>query len=354
MSPATSRLEMLQRLMVVCNDSGVRWALLRGRANLGVGHDEDLLVAREHQPAFEELVREAGGVVSPGRLHVSHRSYRIGRPLSDALVLDVVTGLKYNRRLQIPSGLEAGCLDRRVKDGWLYEFEPTDQFWTVLLHCILDKRSVTERRARELTEALPQLTRPSEGETFTAQLLPPDWCPQRLVDCVERGEWMSLQSLADELTPAPKPSPLVRRHPVIGLDAFAGRLHAHLWVASGLGATARAADVLESARLRTAVIAVRRRPGVLSLTLAVSEADRQAVETVLRGDGYRHGAAAWTRLARAGLERVELVSPAQSTMSPRELEAVMTASLPLAGRQHYRWAVGVTSSDATSSLGRKL
>ncbi len=353
MSPATSRLEMLQGLMVACNDSGVRWALLRGRANLGVGHDEDLLVAREHQSAFEELVREAGGVVSPGRLHVSHRSYRIGRPLSDALVLDVVTGLTYNRQLQIPSGLEAGCLDRRIRDGWLYEFEPTDQFWAVLLHCLFDKRCVTERRARELTETLPQLTRPSEGEMFTAQLLPPGWCPQRLVDCVEGREWASLQSLADKLTPVPKASPLVRRHPVIGVDAFAGRLHAHLWVAAGLGATARAATVLESARLRTAVMDVRRRPGVLSLVLAVSDADRQAVETVLRREGYRHGAGAWTRLARAGLERVRLVSPAQSTMSPMALGAVMNASLPLAGRQHYRWAVGVTSSDATSSPGRQ-
>jgi hypothetical protein len=187
----------LERTAGAWDGAGVRWALLRGKAGLGgAGSDADLLVHRDDLLTFEALVLHHGGCGYPRWAHPWHRRFRLG-----GVELDVVTELRYRRHRQVASGLEDGCLARRVHDGWLWELCPTDLFWTVLLHCLLDKKRVSDRRATELWDSLLYIQRPSAAEAFTARLLPPGWSVDRLIAFVEAERWDDLERLAERLTP---------------------------------------------------------------------------------------------------------------------------------------------------------
>lgn len=188
--------EMLERLAGAWDEAGVRWALLRGRATLDTGSDVDLLVHRDDLARFEGILLDEGGVSYPRWAHPWHLRF-----LVQGIELDVVTELRYCRRRPVSTGLEDGCLERRERDGWLWELAPTDMFWTVLLHCLLDKKEVTERRAAELWATLPFVDRPSAGEQVIAAMLPPGWSAARLLALVYGERWDELERLAHRLAP---------------------------------------------------------------------------------------------------------------------------------------------------------
>ncbi|MDX6324773.1 MAG: hypothetical protein QOK15_1127 [Nocardioidaceae bacterium] len=336
MSGATyERQRLLEDFFRACNDSEIRWVLLRGRVTLTTpGKDVDVLLDPAHKGLFEEVVRSVGGVVQPGRLHPSHQTYRIGRPLKGAIPLDAVTRLAYGRDLQLESHLESGCLDRRVRSGWLYELDPTDLFWTVLLHCLFDKWYFTERRIDELRSSLPLLVRQSEAERFTVGLLPADWSANRVVETVGRGDFEAFEALAAQLSPQPHGS-AVRRNPRWGLDATAAKVYNRLWLTAGFGAPVHVDSVLDAAAVTSVVTAVHRRPRLIEVTVDVPAPERPAAEAALAAAGYRQVRERWSRLRRTGLESVRTVTGAWSAESGR----ASSRTLPLGGRQHCRWAV---------------
>lgn len=193
----------LEQVFAVLDDGGVRWSVLRGGADLeNLERDVDLLVAADDLPAFEEAVAGLGGVPLPQWLQGWHRFYWFRPPVltRPGLTLDVVTALIYGRDGRLPTDFAAGCLQRRVRAGDAYALAPTDTFWTVMLHCLLDKGEFKERRARELEAALPGLVRPGEGEALVAGVCPEGWSPDRLVECVRQGDWDSLNALAAAVT----------------------------------------------------------------------------------------------------------------------------------------------------------
>lgn len=193
---------VLEQAFSALDDRGVRWSLLRGAADLeSAERDVDLLVSVEDLRAFEDVVSGLGGVGLPRWLQDWHRFYwfrppQLRRP---GLMLDVVTTLTYGRDGRIPTDLAAPALDRRIRRGTCYELTPTDTFWTVMLHCLLDKGRFSEHRRRELRAALPDLLTPSEGEAVVASQCPPGWSPAGLVECLARGDWESLDELAGSL-----------------------------------------------------------------------------------------------------------------------------------------------------------
>lgn len=195
-------LPLMERIFPALDHGGVRWALLRGRADLSdAARDVDLLVARADLPALEKVVEELGGVPLPRWLQGWHRFYWFRRSglAKPGLMLDVVTTLTYGRDGRLPTDLADGCLERRVRVGSTYDLSPTDAFWTILLHCLLDKGGVKERRAQELSAALPGLVRPSDGEAVVADICPPGWSPDRLIECVQRGDWEAVGRLGRSL-----------------------------------------------------------------------------------------------------------------------------------------------------------
>ncbi len=200
--------DLLDAALTGLDRVGVRWALLRGRADLGSpGGDVDLLVSAADLDSFDDVVLELGAfrlprLRTPGSWsravlrHPWHRFYVLTDPSSGASVkLDVVTQLVYGRQARLESGLEGGCLERRVVDDGVQVLDPTDMFWTVLLHCLLDKQKVTPHRAAELGSVVDRLRRPSAGEDFVATLLPPGRSVDEVVAWVRAGRWRELADL---------------------------------------------------------------------------------------------------------------------------------------------------------------
>jgi hypothetical protein len=352
---------LLDRVLTTFTGTGMAWALLRGRADLAVpGGDVDLLVAAAHQPVAEEVVFELGGVPRPEPRYPWHRMYVFDVPGPAAgLKLDIVNHLVYNRELQIASGLEEGCLQRRVQDGPLFLLSPTDTFWTILLHCVLDKQWVKEGRADELSAVVDHLDRPSPGEEFFGSLCPSDWSPERAVDCVVRRDWQSLSRLGSQIVSvrrAQMSTPATRDR--VGPAAFreaqrklvgkavtrtarttaTGAAYFKAWRALGLVAVPDVIDVVEEARVDATVIGLTRRPGRCDVVLMVDDGQLARLLPTL-ATRYRPVAGAWRRLRAGGLESVRLV-PASERPAERPDSADQTeTSLLLPGREYCRLAL---------------
>jgi hypothetical protein len=348
----------LDRVLTTFTASGVTWALLRGRAELATGRDVDLLVAADHQPVAEEIILELGGVPLPQRRYPWHRMYILDVPGAKAtLKLDIVNELVYSRELQIKSGLGRGCLERRVRDGTLFLLCATDTFWTILLHCVLDKRHVKEQRADELTSRVDDLDRPSPGEEFFASLCPADWSPDRAVDCVVRRDWRPLGRLGSQIlslcvadssarrSDGPDPfSPRKARRSLAekavrrATDAATGAVYRKVWRALGFGFVPDVFDVLEEARVDATVIELRRRPGRCDVVLVVDDHQRERLLPAMRRS-YRASFGAWRRTRVVGLESVRLIATSERSSDGHSGSEASKRSFPLPGRRHCRLAL---------------
>jgi hypothetical protein len=349
---------LLDRVFTTFTDSGVAWALLRGRSELHTGRDTDLLVSAAHLPVAQEAIFQLGGAPLPQRRYPWHHMYVIDIPGSGPnLKLDIVTQLVYDRELQIASGLEQGCLERRVSDGALFLLSPTDAFWTILLHCLLDKQRVKPDRADELLARVADLDRPSPGEEFFAGLCPAGWSPDRALDCVVGGDWTALGHLGSQVLAerraevsvghspeGPGPGPARRKRTLVdkivrrASDAATGAAYRKVWRAAGLGATPHVVDLVEETGVDVTVTELRRRPGRCDVSLVVDDAHLPRLMPVM-ARAYRSQNGTWRRLSRVGLESVRLVpaSEAPGTRSPDDRPGDATMSFP--GRRHGRLAL---------------
>lgn len=332
---------VLDQLFRSFNEAGVTWAVLRGGVTVGRGHDIDLLLLPEHLSAFEDIVFEHRGVMLPLKTHPWHRFYLVPDPAGRTLWIDVVTRLVYNRGLRLESELAGACLAGRVKDGEIYSLNPTDTFWTVLLHCVLDKPAVSEYRAEELSLLIEELRRPSPGEQFLTSLCPPDWPADRIIACVQQQDWTSLAVLRRALVPAEHaaairpPKPFARRK----LAAAKREAYRVLWRRVGLGSMPRVVDLLEAASVEATLLSVQRRPGLCEVLLLVAEDQRRTLVAKLRGDRYLPTGGGWIRLTVVGLERVCLRSEPELIASGESPEEIRRSALPVSGREHLKRAV---------------
>ena len=375
--PASAREvdELLGAVFAGLDHVGVRWALLRGRETLGVpGGDVDLLVSAEDIDSFEDVVFELGAFTLP-RLRVPgswshavlrhswHRFYVISAPDSGASVkLDVVTRLVYSKQLKLASNLEHGCLDRRLEDGGVHVLDPSDTFWTVLLHCLLDKQKVTPHRAAELESVVAKVRRPSPGEKFFESLCPPGSSADEVLSLVRNREWDSLADVgrlilgsasASEADAPREPTATTptQRTPARGTVKAAPRLmralraaavsaYPVIWRRAGLGVVPRALDIVEASGVDALVLLLRRRPGRCEVYLLTTEEQRAFLGAMLRGENYIRAAGRWHRLTNVGLERVRLMTPEQLALSTDSVDRLWRTSHPMAGRTYCRRAVG--------------
>jgi thymidylate kinase len=369
----TATLGLLGRVLAAFDAAEIRWALLRGRAGLGTaGHDVDLLVAGDDIGSAEDVIFAAGGVAVPRPRPHWHRFYVLQDPDSgQRIVLDLVSELIYGRRLPVSSGLETACLDRRRQDGALHVLEPTDMFWTVLLHCLLDKSSVTERRRAELRDLLGTVARPSPGEDFFEALCPPGWSAERALDAVAAGQWSALTGLGRQVADRPLPAASAfangSRRPegtasrssrlLASAVRAAGRgarlatraIYPVVWRRAGLGVTPRILDVAEQARVDATVVSLRRRPGVRAVDLLVADEQVGRLAGSMRRDHYLRVFGRWNRVTEVGLERVRVISPSSLGLSAAVLEDIRLASSPMPGRVNCRRASAGTTLAVTAT-----
>jgi hypothetical protein len=333
---------LLAPLFAGFDAAGVRWCVLRGEAFLAApGRDVDVLIAAADKDSAEDVIFAVRGVALPRRAHKWQRNYLLVDPAQKrSVTLDLVTALAYGPRHQLLSDLARPCLGRRRRRGAAFVLDPTDAFWTVLLHCVLDKQEVTARRAAELQAALDHVNRPSEGETFFARLCPPGWSPDRALETARARDWAAFAELGRTVVRAKGLSDHdSRRDP---LDSFGGigrrvarRAYIAFWRRTGLGATPLALDAVEAAGVDTLVIGIWRRPGRRDVILLTGD-DAARLAAALRSGGYSRIGGSWVRATGTGMEVVRVPRWQGQGMSRDGFKAVFDAGRPIGGRTHCR------------------
>jgi thymidylate kinase len=143
--------DFLQRVLARLDDVPVRWCLLRGDAGDLPGQDVDLLVARPDLPRAVTALKRCGMVPLAAYGRASHRFFLGFDPgTSSWLELDVVTELAYGPHFCVRTRAEDDCLAARRRDGTAWFLDRDDEFWALVLHCVLDKRVIGERHAERL------------------------------------------------------------------------------------------------------------------------------------------------------------------------------------------------------------
>jgi O-antigen/teichoic acid export membrane protein/aminoglycoside phosphotransferase (APT) family kinase protein/thymidylate kinase len=185
---------LLRTTFAALDAAGIRWCLLRGDPDdLARGaRDVDLLVT----PA--DWVRLGGILAGLGMLQVpgygrGPGGFFVGRDAQGSWVhLDVAVDLAYGRFLQFETGMAPGCVDRSERVDGIRVLAPSDRFWALVLHSVLDKGDVSERHALRLQSLVDRASDGGPLGEFAASILPSGWDAARVIAAVRSGSWDDL------------------------------------------------------------------------------------------------------------------------------------------------------------------
>lgn len=223
---------LLGEVFAALDAAGVRWCLLRGEGPILAGQapagDIDLLVAPEDLPAMEQALAPLAVVPLESWGSGVHRMFYGYHAGTDVWVnLDVEPELDYGPHASflvnwlqpaIRTGVAAACLDRRRQVGGIWVLDPDDAFWSLLLHCIVDKQSVAERHRARLAELAASAATDGLFGRLVGRLCPAGWDAADIIEAVRNGDWPALVELGEEL-----PRRAVAPHPVTERAAALGR-----------------------------------------------------------------------------------------------------------------------------------
>jgi len=180
---------------------GIAWCVLRGEDELErPPADVDILVARDDYDRARAVLAPLAFARVPAYGRGSHSFFRAYDRDSDQwLMLDVVTELAYGPWFSLATHAEGGCLERRRRRAGVNVLARADAFWTLLLHCLLDKGCIEPRYADRLGE-LAAAASPADplGEIVTGAA-PRDWPAARFIQAAGHGDWAALEAVAPRL-----------------------------------------------------------------------------------------------------------------------------------------------------------
>jgi thymidylate kinase len=230
---------LLADVFAALDAAEIRWCLLRGEAVLASpSGDVDLLVDPSQIAAVEVALAPLAVVPIDkwgGGVHRSFLGYHA--PTDQWIDLDVEPELVYGPHASflvnwaLPSlrtGVAAGCLARRRREGGVWVLDPDDAFWALLLHCIVDKGLVAERHRGRLSELASVASPSGEFGELVGMHCPPGWDAARMIDAAAAGDWDELVAVGAELPRhATAARPLATR--AGGLLRGVGRLPGAAW-----------------------------------------------------------------------------------------------------------------------------
>ena len=208
----------LDELFVAWNRLGLSWCLLRDHGLLDVAaasgtpfpasrSDIDVLISPTDLAAASSVAIDHGFAPLRSYGRGSHRFFVAYDRADDAwLELDFVTELAFGARQELFLSPAEPLLASRVpvSDGWI--LAPSDRFWALLAHCLLDKQSFASRHAAELGESPPV-----EAGWLASRILDAwrGWSAEQVHETAQARDWAELIKLGPPLATA-----LRRRHPV--------------------------------------------------------------------------------------------------------------------------------------------
>jgi thymidylate kinase len=78
--------------------------------------------------------------------------------------------------------------------------DPDDEFWVLLLHCLLDKGTIAPRHRTRLQELMGEVRTDGPLARLIESICPDGWSLERILMCVSGREWIAMESLAPSLT----------------------------------------------------------------------------------------------------------------------------------------------------------
>ena len=141
------------------NRRQIKYCLLRGLDELFIDSSKkeiDLLVLPDHIDEFASTVKKHGFVTLPSWGHAPHHFYLAYDKKSDTwLKLDVVTMLVYGRPFRyLYLELAESFTENRISHKLLYTVSPQHEFFSLFLHCLLDKGNFETRHRSRLVDLL--------------------------------------------------------------------------------------------------------------------------------------------------------------------------------------------------------
>ena len=206
----------------------ISWCLLRGGTDLWApAGDVDLLVARSDFPRMRRVAASLDFARIPAWGYGSHAFFLTYHSSTDVWIkLDVVTELAFGPAFSLATGAETECLARQRRVAGVPMPSEADEFWTLLLHELLDKEWLgAPSHAARLTELAPRAGQYGSLRAIVDMLSPAGWSAARIIDAAERGDWAALRDLAPSLATS------WRRH--WWIDVRHRAIASHFWRACG-------------------------------------------------------------------------------------------------------------------------
>jgi hypothetical protein len=152
----------LRQVFAALDQAAITYSLLRGFEELETtaGSSEvDLLVAPAHLPALRDALAAQGFAALPAWGHAPHHFFvAYNRSTGAWLKLDVVTDLRYGKPFRtLRLDLRENCLRHRQRREFTFVLSPADEFFTLFLHCLLDKGNFRAARRERLVELYRQM-----------------------------------------------------------------------------------------------------------------------------------------------------------------------------------------------------
>ncbi len=180
--------------------AGLCWCVMRLPPDPGKsGGDIDLLVDPRDVPQLRSILRPRGFVELCGWRGGWH-FLRYHEPSDRWLWLHFVTEFSFGPGGMVRPDCAMACLARRESNGELAAtLADEDAFWTLLLHCLLDKRAIAPRHRTRLVELAARVNAAGPLAEALASVCPPGYDPERIRLCVAAGDWETLEAFAPRL-----------------------------------------------------------------------------------------------------------------------------------------------------------
>lgn len=136
------------------DEANVRWCLLRGGPEgLTAPGDVDVLVAPADLARAVAVIEGQGLIRLASHGRGTHRFFLGLDPGTSSWVeFDLVTELAYGPHFEVRTAAADECLGRSIRPDGVRVLAPADEFWALLLHCVLDKGAIPGHHRRRLRE----------------------------------------------------------------------------------------------------------------------------------------------------------------------------------------------------------
>jgi len=191
----------LRQVFAALDEAKITYALLRGFEELewpAASSEVDLVVAPAHLPQLAETLTAKNFVALPAWGHAPHHFFvAYDRAAGSWLKFDVVSDLRYGQPFRtLRVDLLQRCLQNRQRREYTYVLAPGDEFFTLFLHCLLDKGYFRDARRERLIALRRQIGKDNIMQKavaeYFARYLAPALPWDTLAAAIDNNEWQTI------------------------------------------------------------------------------------------------------------------------------------------------------------------